>query len=63
MVVHAENEQQKRIMAQHVCGGMVCKNCLNFSKSIVFPGSGYCMHFNKSGLQYNDFCSSYKRRV
>lgn len=63
MVIHAEDEKQKKIVAQHVCSGMVCKNCLNFSKSIVFPDKGYCQFFNKPGLSYNDFCSLFKKDV
>jgi hypothetical protein len=63
MVIHAESEKQKKITAQHVCSGFVCVNCLNFSKSTVFPDRGYCMMINKSGMTYNDFCSMFKEDV
>lgn len=63
MVIHAESEQQKKVIAEHICTGMICKNCLNYSKSMVFPDKGYCQFFNKPGLSYNDFCSLFRRNV
>lgn len=63
MVVHAENEQQKKVIAMHICTGIVCKNCLNYSKSTVIPNTGRCHKFNKSGLINNDFCSLFEKKV
>lgn len=58
MVVHAENEKQKKIVAQHICLGYVCKNCKNYHKSVIVPSTGYCSRFNTSGLSGSeDFCS------
>ena len=63
MVIHAESEQQKKVVSMHVCTGMVCKNCVDYSKSKLFPDKGYCHKFNQSGLSYNDYCSLFRRRV
>lgn len=61
MVIHAENEKQKKLTALHISTGAVCKNCKNFSKSVVFPDRGYCHFFDKPGLCYNDYCSLFKK--
>lgn len=33
MVIHAESKQQKKVVSMHICTGMVCKNCIHYSKS------------------------------
>lgn len=63
MVLHAENEKQKKTISMHICTGMVCKNCSKFSKSKVFPDTGYCVFWNKTGLSCNDFCSMFRENV
>lgn len=63
MILHAENDKQKKTISMHICTGMVCKNCLHFSKSTVLPDTGYCYNWNKAGLSYNDFCSLFRMRV
>ena len=63
MIIHAESEQQKKVISIHICTGTICKNCINFSKSAVFPDRGYCHKHNKPGFTYNDFCSWFKRSV
>ena len=63
MVIHAESKQQKKVISMHICTGMVCKNCVDYSKSKLFPDRGYCQRFNQPGLSYNDFCSLFRRRV
>lgn len=60
MVVHAENDKQKRVIASHLVTGHICKNCINYHKSVVFSETGYCSFFNKGGLEFKDFCSLYK---
>lgn len=55
MVIHAESKQQKKVVSMHICTGMVCKNCVDYSKSKLFPDRGYCQRFNQPGLSYNDF--------
>lgn len=61
MLIHAENKKEKRVISCHIVTGQICKNCLNFHNSIIFPMTGYCDFFNKAGLNYNDFCSLFKR--
>ena len=63
MLLHAENDKQKKVISMHICTGVVCKKCLHYSKSVVFPGTGYCGFWNKSGITYNDFCSLFKEDV
>lgn len=62
MVIHAESNNQKKVISTHTCTGLVCKNCFYFSKSVIFPNTGYCRFWNKPGLSYNDFCSMFNER-
>lgn len=61
MLIHAADDKAKRAISIHIVTGQICKNCLNYHKSCVFPNTGYCDHFNKAGLGYNDFCSLFRR--
>lgn len=63
MVLHAENEVEKKVIACHVVNNYLCKNCLNYSESMVFPDTGYCMFWNKPGLSKCDFCSLFKENI
>jgi hypothetical protein len=63
MRIHAEDERQKKVIACHVTTGYICKNCINYSESIVFPDTGYCMFWNKPGLSKCDFCSLFKENI
>lgn len=63
MVIHANDDRSKKVISMHICTEMVCKNCINYSKSTLFPNSGRCHELNRSGLRYNDFCSLFKKRI
>lgn len=34
MVIHAENEQQKKDTAHHIVNGTICKNCKNYNSKL-----------------------------
>lgn len=60
MIIHAVSEEQKKMQAQHIVSGCVCKNCKYFEQDCF--GNRKCKNnFNRPVYRTN-FCSDFQRK-
>lgn len=60
MIIHAKSYEQKKMQAQHIVTGCVCKNCEYYRKGVKGVMDGICQ-FDKYIKCHTDYCSNFER--
>lgn len=61
MIIHAKLEEQKKMQAQHIVTGCICKNCKHSGQDCDCYGILRCKNINRLVFGTN-FCSDFERK-